>query len=75
MPERKTPSPQKEVVRHFVFRFGAINGYRFGPGGGWTTAGHNPTNRKQILEAMDDNRRQYVTDMRWVKEAVRRKRL
>lgn len=74
MPDRKTNISQKEIVRHFAFRLGGLNGYRFGPAGSWTWAGHSPRNRKEQIEAMDDNRRQYVIDMLWVKEAVRLKR-
>jgi hypothetical protein len=48
---------QAEAVNWFMHRFGAVNGYRFGRGGGWTGS----------KESADRSRRQYVNDMRWVK--------
>lgn len=63
MPDRERNVSQKEIVRHFAFRLGGLNGYRFGPDRGWILPDHKPTNRKQQLEAIDDNRRQYIIDM------------
>ena len=61
-------------VRHFVFRFGGLNGYRWDLRC-WTAPYpsniRNARHDKEHAVIKDDRRRQYVRDMRWVREAVK----
>ena len=52
----------RNVVRWFRFRFGALNGYNFALKRWMGTS----------KARREDARRQYVNDMRWVREALRR---
>lgn len=58
----ETPS---KVVRHLSIRFAALSGYAFGNGK------HFPRGWVGSSKQRDDARRQYVNDMRWVRELFR----
>ena len=55
---------KREIVRHFAYRIGALNGYRFEGRSRGRWMGESKEKRTAA-------RRQYVIDMRWVREAMR----